>query len=79
MVRLFALTCCLLLLLATTGCSPKAPEPPRAEASAAPAATPSGDELNQAIQQPIDRAKAVEADLMKAQQDDDEALKEQGG
>ena len=79
MVRFTASIACLLLMMATAGCSPTPPEPPVATADTAPAATPRGDELDQAIQQPIDRARAVEADLMKAQKDDDEAMKAQGG
>ena len=55
------------------GCSPKAPPTPVAEQQTpveAPMVTaPTGQELNEAIQQPIDRAKAVEGDVMKAKDD----------
>ncbi len=65
------------------GCSPKAPPPPAAEQQTpvqTPMTTaPTGQELNDAIQQPIDRAKAVEGDVMKARDDMDAQMDEQGG
>ncbi len=47
----------------------------------APAAAPAidGHELERAINDPLDRARAVEGDLMKAAEDQDEKLQDQGG
>ena len=57
---LLRLTCTALLGLGMAACKPTPPptdEPPQPQAVAAPEAT----ELRDAIQQPIDKAKAVEA------------------
>jgi hypothetical protein len=76
-------TCtCLLATLLLIGCSGSdttSTVAPPAGSRQAPAATPAGDELNQAIQQPLDRARAVEGDLIKDREALDEELQEQGG
>jgi len=75
-----------LILLATAACtSEPAPTPaPAALSSAAQAepaqaesAKPSGQELTDAIQQPMDRARAVEGELMKAKDAVDAELDQQ--
>ena len=62
---LLRLTCITLLGLGLAACKPTPPptdEPPQPQAVAAPEAT----ELRDAIQQPIDQAKAVESNVQEA-------------
>lgn len=62
---LLRLTCTALLGLGMAACKPTPPptdEPPQPQAVAAPEAT----ELRNAIQQPIDQAKAVESNVQEA-------------
>ena len=62
---LLRLTCTALLGLGMAACKPTPPptdEPPQPQATAAPEAT----ELREAIQQPIDQAKAVESNVQEA-------------
>ena len=62
---LLRLTCTALLGLGMAACKPTPPptdEPPQPQAVAAPEAT----ELRDAIQQPIDQAKAVESNVQEA-------------
>ena len=62
---LLRLTCLTLLGLGMAACKPTPPptdEPPQPQAVAAPEAT----ELRDAIQQPIDQAKAVESNVQEA-------------
>lgn len=86
-MKLRTMTLSLSMLLSLTACSQPAP-PPAAEATtpaaSAPPATPtppSGDnqELNQAIQQPLDKARAVEGQLQEGREANDAKLEEQGG
>lgn len=74
------------ILIALGACSQPSPPPAAPAAPAEPAkseapaaATPSGQELNNAIQQPLDRARAVEDQLQQDKQDTDAALDQQGG
>ena len=62
---LLRLTCLALLALGFAACKPTPPptdQPPEPKVAAAPEAT----ELRDAIQQPIDQAKAVEANVQQA-------------
>lgn len=75
------------ILIALAACSqpspppaaPAAPAEPAAKTEAPAAAAPSGQELNNAIQEPLDRARAVEDQLQQDKQDTDAALDQQGG
>lgn len=76
------------IVLSLTACSqPAAPpaaskpaEQPAPASAATPAATaPSGNELNQAIQQPLDRARGVEESLKEQQEAERKRIEEQGG
>lgn len=60
------------LLAALVACSSEPPPPP-------PQARAQDKALQQAIQAPIDKANAVEDDVLKAQQEQTKKIDEQGG
>jgi hypothetical protein len=75
---------CLLATLLLAGCadpdiaSTAESSPPDADTRPVPP-PPSDDALNQAIQQPLDRVRAVEDDVIGNREALDDALEEQGG
>jgi len=69
-----------LLALSLAACGRHTP-PPAAESAKGPAAAQSApnSELQQAIQQPLDKAKAVEGQLQQDKEALDAAVRDQGG
>lgn len=65
------------LLLACTACNK--PEPPKKEQAPTPRAAEQHTELRDAIQAPIDRAKAVEPQVIDAAKQQEDAIEAQTG
>lgn len=79
---LLAVLACTALLL--TACDPDKPEPPKAATAAPTAANPApptagpNQDLNRAIQEPLDKARAVEDTVMEGQEAQSEEIDKQG-